>query len=61
MRPSRAGVGDCDEVITVPTVVFELLTDILNETVAGNVVTPLRVHAELTTQEAADLLNVSRP
>ncbi|NBD18959.1 MAG: excisionase family DNA-binding protein [Cyanobacteria bacterium] len=56
-------VQDNGEEVTLelPASVLHLLTEMLSQMAQGNAVTLLPIHAELTTQEAANLLNVSRP
>lgn len=47
--------------IRIPATAVRLLVQILEEMGQGNAVKVIPVHPELTTQEAAELLNVSRP
>ncbi|HUG18521.1 MAG TPA: helix-turn-helix domain-containing protein [Planctomycetaceae bacterium] len=49
------------ETIAIPVLAIEVLSRLLSEVGKGNAVTLLPVHAELTTQQAAELLKVSRP
>ena len=54
-------LDDGEDVVTVPREVAELIGEILTQLAAGRVVAAYPMHAELTTQQAADFLNVSRP
>jgi excisionase family DNA binding protein len=56
----RTGGGSSEELV-LPAAALRLLVRALSEMGEGNAVTLTPVRAELTSQQAADLLNVSRP
>ena len=58
---ARLRLIDGDDEITVPVSAIPLLADILNQIAQGNAVSLVPIGHTLTTQQAADLLNVSRP
>ena len=57
----KVRVEQDENAIAIPMSAFRLLADILMEMGKGNAVTLIPVNAELTTQQAADILKVSRP
>lgn len=58
--PSFQLVSTSGAAIDIPTPVFNLMQQMVHELLQGNSVTIVPIHKELTTQEAADILNVSR-
>ncbi|MFO0963672.1 MAG: helix-turn-helix domain-containing protein [Phycisphaerales bacterium] len=58
---SASGEKAGRERIELPPAAIQLLLRILADMAAGHAVMLIPVHAELTTQQAADLLGVSRP
>ncbi len=53
-------VGPNGEYIALPQAVYEILTEVVTAMAQGLPVAVVPLHLELTTQEAADFLNVSR-
>lgn len=64
LETQKISIQDADNntrQIELPTSALTLLMTILGELAVGNAVQVVPVHAELTSQEAANILNVSRP
>ena len=57
----RASIKMDGHDLILPRQALILLRDLLADMAQGNAVTVVPMHAEMTTQQAADILNVSRP
>lgn len=54
-------IGPNNETIELPESAFRLLKAVIHQLAMDNAVSVVPVHKQLTTQQAADLLNISRP
>ena len=61
MRVEVTGVGKTTSTLELPRAAAMLLVRMLGEMAKGNAVSLVPTETEITTQQAADLLNVSRP
>ena len=60
-KPLRIQLEGSNQIVELPVGAVRMLVDLLAEMAAGHAVTIIPIHAELTTQQSADLLGVSRP
>ena len=60
-EPTTSLTGPNGEHLVLPPAVFAVLRDVVEAMSNGQAVTIAPVHQRLTTQEAADLLGISRP
>lgn len=56
----RGSNGEADDLV-LPGHILQLMLDVLSEISKGNAINLMPIHQELTTQQAAEFLNVSRP
>lgn len=54
-------IKDCNETISVPKKAYLLLVEILEQMALGKTITLVPGDSDLSTQQAADILNISRP
>ncbi len=58
---SIKGSNNQSDELVLPGHALQLLLDVLSEMSRGNAIGIMPIHAELSTQDAANILNVSRP
>jgi excisionase family DNA binding protein len=61
LRAQLVAGGNHRETVELPALAVRLLAQILREIAKGNAVTVVPVEQEITTQDAAEILNISRP
>jgi len=54
-------IAESGEIIIIPTKAFKILRAVLKNMAEGNSIAIIPSNSELTTQEAANILNISRP